>query len=178
MDAILETYPDARFVLVHRDPMEVLPSVARLTEILREPFTRRVDRLQIGRQVSNRWALGARLLIEMSTNLKASPARIFHIRYRNLVRDPFATASALYTHFGLTLNSRAQARFRRFIAQRPRGGYGHNAYCFEDYGLDTLVEQRRYRDYMSFFHINSECVADLAPRRSGVQGARKGVRQS
>jgi hypothetical protein len=35
LDALREVYPDARFIFVHRDPMKALPSVARLTEILR-----------------------------------------------------------------------------------------------------------------------------------------------
>ena len=37
---ILKVYPDARLVFVHRDPLAVLLSVARLTETLRRPFTR------------------------------------------------------------------------------------------------------------------------------------------
>jgi Sulfotransferase family len=98
MDALLEVYPYARLVLVHRDPLEVLASVARLTEILRKPFTRKVDRQQIGRQVSERWAQGARLLIETSMNQRESPARIFHLKYRNLVGDPLAAVTALYQH--------------------------------------------------------------------------------
>src|SRR5262249_8838494 len=64
LDALLDVYPDARLVFVHRDPLRVLSSVAKLTEILRQPFTREVDRLQIGRQVSERWRQGAKLLIE------------------------------------------------------------------------------------------------------------------
>jgi hypothetical protein len=39
-----------------------------------------------------------------STNLKASPERTFHVRYRSLVRDPMATVRAIYQRLGLTLN--------------------------------------------------------------------------
>jgi hypothetical protein len=58
--ALRAVYPDSRFIFVHRDPMEVLPSVARLTEILRQPFTQSVGRLQIGRQVNESWIIGSR----------------------------------------------------------------------------------------------------------------------
>src|SRR5262249_41365936 len=37
--SIREVYPDARLIFVHRDPVKVLLSVARLTEVLRRPFT-------------------------------------------------------------------------------------------------------------------------------------------
>jgi hypothetical protein len=36
---IRAVYPDARLVFVHRDPMKVLLSVTKLTEVLRRPFT-------------------------------------------------------------------------------------------------------------------------------------------
>ncbi|HZY60423.1 MAG TPA: sulfotransferase [Candidatus Binataceae bacterium] len=161
LDALRKVYHDARFVFVHRDPLEVLPSVARLTEILRKPFTRRVDRLQIGRQVSDRWVEGANLLIEASEDLGASPERILHVRFDQLVVDPFGTVSALYRHFGLALSPRAEARLKRSIAQRPGGGYGQNFYRLEDYGLNPDVERTRYHDYMAYFGMGDESEAPM-----------------
>ena len=37
-------FPDARVVFVHRDPVKVLLSLCKLTEVLRRPFSRTVDR--------------------------------------------------------------------------------------------------------------------------------------
>jgi Sulfotransferase family len=156
LKALLEVYPDARLVLVHRDPLRVLPSVAKLTELLREPFARKVDRLQIGRQVSERWRQGANLLIETSLKLSGSPGRIFHLKYKNLARDPLAAVAALYRSFGFILSPEAQLRIEHFIATHPMGGYGRNTYRLDIYGLDRELERRRYRDYMSFFQIESE----------------------
>ena len=44
--AIREVYPDARLIFVHRDPLAVLLSVARLTAVLRRPFTRHIDKIR------------------------------------------------------------------------------------------------------------------------------------
>jgi len=63
LSAIQTIYPDARFVFVHRDPLRVMGSVACLTEILRRPFTRHVDRVALGRQECARWSLGAELMV-------------------------------------------------------------------------------------------------------------------
>ena len=54
------TYPDARFVVVHRDPIAVLGSVAHLTEVLRKPFLNNIDPAEIGAQVA---AAGSRARI-------------------------------------------------------------------------------------------------------------------
>lgn len=118
LDALLEVYPDARFVFVHRDPVKVMASVAKLTELLRLPFTRHIDRLQIGRQVTDRWVHGAALLIEASERFRLTPERIFHVRYRELTAEPSSVASALYRHFGRTLSGRAEASIRAALAER------------------------------------------------------------
>ena len=163
LDALLEVYPDARFVFIHRDPLRVLSSVAKLTEILREPFARKVDRLQIGRQVTERWRQGASLLIDTSMQLDGSPNRVFHLKYKRLARDPMAAIAALYQHFGLPLGAEAQSRMKFFVAAQSRGeGYVRNTYNLALYGLNREQERRRYHDYLSFFRVESEDGVDSA----------------
>jgi hypothetical protein len=171
LDALLEVYPDARFVFVHREPMRVMASVARLTELLRLPFTRHVDRLQIGRQVTDRWVHGAQLLIEASEKFRSSPERIFHVRYKDLITEPFGTVSALYRHFGRALSVYAQVALRRTLAARPRGGYGQNHYRLEDYGIDPAVERRRFSPYMAHFRIEPERGVEPARAQADLRVA-------
>jgi hypothetical protein len=161
LDAIAAVYPDARIVFVHRDPLKVLPSDCRLTEVLRRPFTRRVDRLGIGAQVSNDWAdCAAKLVRAADRDGTWSSGRIFHVHYKRLVADPLATVAALYDHFGLPLSEGTAVAMRRLIAERPRGGYGRNSYRFEDYGLDPRREARRFGDYVRRFGIELEAEPD------------------
>jgi Sulfotransferase family len=169
LEALSEVYPDARFVFVHRDPMKVLPSVARLTEILRQPFTRKIDRLQIGRQVSSRWELGSKLLIEAADWLKSSPERIVHIRYKDLVRDPYSIVTDLYRHFGMTLSGQGEQGLKRSIAERPDGGYGRNSYRFEDYGLNPAAERKHHSAYMAHFRMQPEEPTSRAVTDSSVR---------
>ena len=96
--AIRTVYPDARLVFVHRDPLAVLLSVARLTETLRRPFTRGIDKVEIGRQDSDRWLTATELMIAASQQQHfAEP--IFHVHYLDLIQDPVRTVAALYRHF-------------------------------------------------------------------------------
>lgn len=169
LEALCEVYPDARFVFVHRDPMKVLPSVARLTEILRQPFTRKIDRIQIGRQISSRWELGSKLLIEAADWLKSSPERIVHIRYKDLVRDPYAIVTDLYRHFGMTLSGQGEQGLKRSIAERPDGGYGRNSYRFEDYGLNPAAERKHHSAYMAHFRMQPEEPTSRAVTDSSVR---------
>ncbi|HEY3918261.1 MAG TPA: sulfotransferase [Stellaceae bacterium] len=154
LEAIQKVYPDARFVFVHRDPMRVLASVARLTEVLRQPFTRRLDRAAIGRQVCDRWAEGAARILAASETL--APERVFHIRYRDLVGDPASAVTRLYTKFGLPLEDSFKARIDAYVAAKPNGGYGSLRYRFEDYGIDAARERHRYANYVAAFDVGPE----------------------
>ena len=152
LEAIKQVYPDARFVFVHRDPLSVLPSVAKLTELLRAPFTRKLDRHQIGQQVSERWIEGAGLI---ASDVEAAD-RIFHVHYRALITEPVKTVADLYAHFGLPLGAQARAHIEEFIRDTPRGGYGVNRYDFDEAGLDAAALREQFRPYMTTFGIESE----------------------
>ncbi len=109
LDALLSVYPDARFVFLHRDPMNVLPSAAKLTELLRRPFTRSLDKNQIGRQVVDRWAQGADLIQSISSRPELND-RIFHVHYKKMISDPLGSLAGFYERFGLPFSDAAKAR--------------------------------------------------------------------
>jgi hypothetical protein len=155
LTAIRAIYPDARLVFVHRDPLAVLLSVARLTETLRRPFTRSIDKAEIGRQDSDRWLAATELMIAAVHDQEfAEP--IFHVHYLDLVKNPVDTAAALYRHFGEALTTDAAARIGRLVEAKPNGGYGAHGSRLEEYGLDAGLERERYARYMAHFGIRSE----------------------
>ena len=163
LDVIRAVYPDARLVFVHRDPVKVLLSVAKLTEVLRRPFTRRLDPREIGMQESSRWLAGAQQMIAVGDDA-GLPERVHHVQHKDLVADPVGTVAVLYRHFGLTLAPTVAAAIQHYARQRPNGGYGPRAYRFEDHGLDAGLEREKFRGYMVRFGIEPETDPD---RRSG-----------
>jgi Sulfotransferase family len=153
--AIREVYPDARLVFVHRDPLAVLLSVARLTGVLRRPFTRHIDKIEIGRQDSDRWLTATELMIAAAERQPfAEP--IFHVHYADLARDPLGVVTAIYRHFGIALAPSAADAIRRLVSLRPNGGYGARRYQFAEHGLDAARERERYARYTEHFGIHRE----------------------
>ena len=163
--ALRTVYPDANLVFVHRDPVAVLASVARLTEVLRRPFSRHVDRFDVGREDSDRWLAAAELMIAAADDARfAQP--IFHVHYPDLVADPAGAVAALYRHFGRALGPEAATRIKRRVAANPNGGYGRRRARLEDYGLDPAREHQRYARYMTRFGISPE--QGRTPSRPGL----------
>ncbi len=158
------TYPDARVVFVHRDPVKVLLSLTQLTEVLRRPFTRRIDPHRIGREESARWYDGTlRMMQAEAEGMFAEP--ICHVHYLDLITDPVSTVESVYGHFGLSVAPEAATRMASLVAERPNGGYGRHIYRFEDHGLDAGTERDRFRGYMIQFGIEPEAAR---PRRTAT----------
>ena len=156
IDALAHVFPDAMLVLVHRDPGHVLASAARLTELLRAPFTTAIDRREIGRKVADYWQDGMRRMVRLADD-PSFPlrSRLAHVRYRALVADPVGTIARIYDAFGLELSGQARAAMATKVAQAPNGGYGANRYRPEVFGIDPECERVRALAYAERFGVAS-----------------------
>jgi hypothetical protein len=177
LGAIRAVYPDARIVFVHRDPFRALLSVARLTEVLRRPFTRRFDRSGLGREQSERWLAATELMIA-TADRQPFAAPIYHMHHSDLVGNPLGAVAALYRHFDIGLATDTAARIARTVEANPDGGYATNRYRFEDYGFDAAVERERYARYMARFGITPEAGTDTDTKASAGQAAAPAPRLS
>ena len=150
LSEIQAIYPDARFVFVHRDPLSVVSSVVRLTEVLRRPFAWYIDRPALARQECERWSEAADLMMRAADQEPfADP--IFHLQYRDLVSDPVGAVEKLYRHFGLALKEKAVAAMAKTVETNPNGGYGSTPYRLDDYDIDPGTVYERFGSYMTRF---------------------------
>jgi len=151
LDDLRKIYPDACLVLIHRDPVSVLASVAKLTEVLRRPFARSIDRIQIGREVTSYWLDGAQRLKEMSSNGDSA----LHLNYQQIVSHPLDAVKAVYRHCGLVLTEEAEGRMlswlRTAAKSRPLRGYS-----LAEFGLDPHVLRERFAAYTNTFGVEIE----------------------
>ncbi len=153
LETLRQVYPEARIVFTHRDPLEVLPSCASFTEMLRGAFTRVIDRKKLGAEISRHWRKGARLEVEFSGR-GDSRGPVFNVFYRDLVKNPLAVVRLLYKQFDMKLTKETEEAIRRFLAQNPRNAHGVHRYSLEDYGLDRHAERRRFAFYTDFFSLD------------------------
>jgi hypothetical protein len=151
LDDLRRIYPDARLVFVHRDPVRVLASVARLTEVLRRPFTRSIDRVGIGREVSASWIDGARRMSELS-----SSRDVLHLHYRQMVSSPLDAVKAVYRHCGLALTDEAQERMRSWLQTAENVRRPWRNYKLAEFGLDSQLLRERFARYTDTFGIEIE----------------------
>jgi hypothetical protein len=166
LQAIRAVYPDARLVFVHRDPVRVLLSQARLTEVLRRPFTRRLDPRTLGPMESRRWLDGTRRMMAVGDDA-GFPDPVCHVHHMDLISDPVSTVDTVYRHFGMMLPPRTAAAIEQYVAAKPNGGYGEHEYNFADHGLDEQQERSSFRPYMVQFGVTTE--ASPRPRSNAIR---------
>jgi hypothetical protein len=152
LPALFAVYPDARVVILHRDPLPVIGSLASLMATLQWMRSDAVDYPGIVRALS----LGFPLLLERVSrqrDLGELPAgQVIDLVYRDLVAAPIETIEALYRRLGLRLAPAAAERMRAWLA-RPRE---RHAYALSDTGLDLATERARYAAYQSRYRVPSE----------------------
>jgi hypothetical protein len=158
LDDIREVYPDARLVFIHRDPVRVLASVARLTEVLRRPFARSVDRVEVGRDVSASWVDGAQRMSALS----ARDNSVLHLHYQQIIRSPLDAVRAVYLHCNLVLTDEAEAHMRRWLGTSVNVGRPWREYSLAEFGLDPHLLRERFARYTDSFGIEIERRAGKA----------------
>ena len=152
LDDIRKVYPDAHLVFVHRDPVRVLASVVKLTEVLRRPFTRSIDRVEIGREVSASWLNGA----ERMSALSSGDDSVLHLYYRQIVSSPLDAVRAVYRHCGLTLTEEAEGRMRSWLRTTGHDNRPGRDYKLAEFGLDPHLLRERFARYTDTFGIEIE----------------------
>lgn len=156
LDTLFRVYPDARVVITHRDPLQVVGSLADLMATLQWMRSDHVDYDAVVGLI----AFGAGLQFEAITaarNSGALPAdRIHDVIYRDLVADPVGVIESLYGTWDLEVSDEFRARLDRAIAERTQGRHGSHEYRFEDTGLDLATERDRVAGYMERYGVPVE----------------------
>lgn len=98
LDAVDATFPDATYVMTHRDPTDVILSVADLYADIIGTFTDEIDRPYIGRLNVEHWSLGMDRALQFRSD--GAEDRFYDIDFRAMQDDPIGEVTGLYTWLG------------------------------------------------------------------------------
>jgi hypothetical protein len=151
LSMLVETYPDACIVQTHRDPLEVLASLASLSTAMRGAFSDCVDPVAVGREMSARWGDAVLQAVNQRVSGRLPERAFMDVDYRNIVASPLDTVRSIYARFGRTLSDEAERAMRRFLAENPKDKHGRHRYSLDAYGLNREREAARFADYRARF---------------------------
>jgi sulfotransferase family protein len=154
LEALTAVYPDARLVLLHRDPVVLCASVCSLIRTLSGTFSD-VDHQ---RYIADHWTTMLEESIHRIDAFRTTHPEhpIIDVQYADLVREPLATLGALYASFGDGLDDRATAAITAYIDSHPKGKLGVHGYDLGEFGLDGAELAERFAGYVARHDIPTE----------------------
>ncbi|MGO1499904.1 MAG: sulfotransferase family protein [Marinobacter sp.] len=142
VEALIEAFPDARFVLLYRNPHETIPSLLKLLHVS--------WKLQ-GNQSEERIEKSTREMVNLSFESYLHPLEVLDrhpdtryaiIDYRELTTDPKTTIEKVYDDLGIEIS----ADYRQFLtaeADKTRKHTTSHTYSLEEFGLsDREIHDR------------------------------------
>jgi len=154
IDALDRVYPDARFVMTHRDVGKVLPSVCALFEALSDILTEQPDRLGIGSHNSELWRYSLQRLIDFRD--RGNEDRFFDLSFQSVQRNPLTAVAQLYSEFGDVPTDDVRKRMQEWWSESSNERSGPHVYKAEMFGLDPAAIREEFAFYTDRFDVALE----------------------
>lgn len=159
LDALHAVYPDARIVVLHRDPVVLSASVCSLITTLSGTFSDADHR----DYVAEHWTGMLEASVDGLDGFRdAHPeVPILDVQYADLVADPLATVERVYGAFGDELDGVARDAMSAHLEAHPKGSRGRHGYDLDEFGLDGAELRERFAPYVERYGIPTEAVGTV-----------------
>ncbi|WP_059016055.1 sulfotransferase [Mycobacterium sp. M26] len=142
---LARVFPDARFVMTHRDPTDVLVSVADVYADIVGGFTDHVDRRYLGELNAYQWSVGMNRAVAFRD--EGADDRFFDIDFRTMAQDPIAEVRALYAWLGRPVTDEFDAGMRAWWTHNAQNREPRSAADPDSFGLNPELIRPLFADY-------------------------------
>ncbi|HUD15923.1 MAG TPA: sulfotransferase [Acidimicrobiales bacterium] len=153
---VFSTYPDARVVITHRDPLRVVGSLADMMATLHWMHSDHVEHQVLVEFLT----MGLEMQMDSVTAERDSGTlpddQISDVRYRELIADPVGVVSGLYEGWGLEMTDDYRSALHAYVESRHANRGNTHDYRFEDTGLDLAEHRGLVAPYQQRFGVESE----------------------
>jgi hypothetical protein len=144
--ALVDTFPDATFIVTHRDPVSVTTSMITMLAYSARIGHEQVDLHWIGRYWADRLEQMLRACVRDRDVLPADQS--MDMRFDEFMADDMGMVGRIYELAGQPMTARAKAAMTDFMADHPRGRHGGVLYDLAQFGLDG----KQLRESMAFYN--------------------------
>lgn len=155
MDVIRRLHPDARFVMTHRDPVQTLASIAKMSFSLRSAREAApVDPHRVGAQMTDFIRRHIDRIMAFCTGPDADC--VHHVDYYSLASNPANLLDEIHAAVGTDTPNDVRASISAWREANPQGKRGVNRYGLEQFGLVEGELRELFADYTRHFAIPTE----------------------
>jgi len=155
LGSLSQEFPDSTIVLLHRDPVESVPSWCAFMLTLaglRFDFTQ-VDRLQWGQFGLSSMALHASRMVKFHKTHRngEDPALLINIKYTDFIRDPVGTIEYIYQTSNRPFSEQFRRQIQLYMDTNKKHKHGHPQYSLSDFGLSVKQVRAAFSEYINIF---------------------------
>lgn len=155
LNEIQEVYPDARFVMTHRDPVQTLASISKMTFNLRSVCSpAKVDPHQVGRDMLHFIQRHIDRILAFDSGPHGS--RVVHVDYYALIQDPVRELRSIHKGIGIDTPADVANAVGQWHIGNPKNARGRNDYALAHYGLDDGAVADQFGTYTRRFTVPRE----------------------
>jgi hypothetical protein len=145
LDHLDRAFPDARFVMTHRDPTEVIVSVADLYAEVGRQFSDGIDLAYLGRLNVEHWSTAMERVLAFRD--AGADDRFYDMGFEAMQRDPIAEVRALYEWLGEPVTAEFEAGMHAWWRQHAESREQTIHPEPSEFGLDLDEVRSRFTDY-------------------------------
>jgi hypothetical protein len=149
LPVLAEVFPGATVVVTHRDPVDVVVSMATMVAYTARMYTDEVDAEKLGRTWADRID---DLLTACLRDREVWPAeRSVDVRFDDFMADQLTTVRSIYELAGQPFDAAARVAMEAYLAEHRRGRLGSIDYRAGQVGLDREDLRKRFAPYVERF---------------------------
>jgi hypothetical protein len=149
LDYLDRVFPDARFVMTHRDPTDVMLSVADVYADIVSGFSDDVDPSYLGELNVRQWSTGIDRVLKFRTD--GADDRFYDIDFRAMQDDPIGEVRRLYAWLGEPVTEEFESAMRRWWADNAQNREPHPKANPELFGLDLNTIRPLFAAYVDTY---------------------------
>ncbi len=151
---LVDVFPDATFVVTHRDPVSVTASMTTMVAYSSRLTRDRVDLEAMGAYWSDRLERMLRRCAEERSVLPEG--QTIDVHFDEFMRDDMAMVRRIYELADQPFDGRACTAMNRFMADHPRGKHGAVEYDLGQFGLEPKELRAAFAFYTERFGVTPE----------------------
>ena len=149
IEALAAHYPDARFIVTHRDPATCVASTTNMAQAFGATMAEPRSPAELGPS----WAEVLAAMADGLVNYRSvhGDDRFVDVSYRDLTADPVGTVHRIYERLGESVSAAAETAMRFHVATAVQHRYGRHDYRWESLGLERSALDEQFSTYRSRF---------------------------
>lgn len=154
LDALFSVYPDAKAIVLHRNPLVALASYCSLVRHGMPLFYSHFDLKNIGARIYPQIVAHAERLMKYRDEHPDAPFLDLH--YDAFKRGPVDTIRKIYAYLNEEFSADIEQKILAYLARRPEQQFGKHDYSLEEFGLDRAHLIELFKPYGERYGVTVE----------------------